>query len=29
VNPWLAVLITGVVAFVLQILFVLVFRNKH
>ena len=29
VNPWLAVMITGVAAFGLHILFVLAFRNKH
>jgi hypothetical protein len=28
VNPWLAVLITGVIAFGLHILFVLALRNK-
>ena len=28
-NPWLAVVITGVLAFGLHILFVLAFRSKH
>ena len=28
-NPWLAVVITGVVAFGLHLVFVLTFRNKH
>ena len=28
-NPWLAVVITGVLAFALHIVFVLAFRNKH
>lgn len=29
VNAWLAVSITGVLAFGLHILFVLAFRNRH
>ena len=28
-NPWLAVVIAGVAAFTLHILFVLAFRKKH
>jgi len=27
-NPWLAVIVTGVVAFALHLLFVLAFRTK-
>ena len=28
-NPWLAVIITGVIAFAVHIVFVLAFRIKH